>query len=130
MDPVRIPVLPGGTVYVIGFPHAISVGPGLPIWKSGYIASEPHFDVTIGGQRKDIGGFRGWCPFAGILYRFPNAAWNVRIAGLCIIHRDLGFFRALRFMESRGPKFFQSRCHIYWINLNGIRGLLQCPYRQ
>ena len=59
MDPVRIPVLPGGTVYVIGFPHAISVGPGLPIWKSGYIASEPHFDVTIGGQRKDIGGLEG-----------------------------------------------------------------------
>ena len=59
MDPVRIPVLPGGTVYVIGFPHAISVGPGLPIWKSGYIASEPYYDVTVGGQRKNIGGLGG-----------------------------------------------------------------------
>ena len=59
MDSVRIPVLPGGRVYVIGFPHAISVGPGLPIWKSGYIASEPYYDVTIGGQRKDIGGLGG-----------------------------------------------------------------------
>ena len=59
IDLVRIPVLPGGTVYIIGFPHGISVGPGFPIWKSGYIASEPHFDVTIAGERSEFGGLKG-----------------------------------------------------------------------
>ena len=59
IDEVRIPVLPGGTVYIIGFPHGISVGPGFPIWKSGYIASEPYFDVSISGQRSEIGGLKG-----------------------------------------------------------------------
>ena len=104
MDPARIPVLPGGTVYVIGFPHAISVGPGLPIWKSGYIASEPQFRCHDRRPKERCRRFRGWYPFAGILYRCPNAAWNVRIAGLCIIHRDLGFFRALRWIGFRGTE--------------------------
>ena len=52
----RIPVEPGCTVYIIGFPRAISVGPGLPLWKSGYIASEPYFDITIGGDISEVGG--------------------------------------------------------------------------
>ena len=56
---IRIPVLPGCTVFIIGFPSSISVGPGLPLWKSGYIASEPHFDVTIGGKPWEYGGLRG-----------------------------------------------------------------------
>ena len=55
----RIPVLPGGEVSVIGFPMSISVGIGLPLWKSGYIASEPHFDVQIGGQISQVGGLNG-----------------------------------------------------------------------
>ena len=108
MDPVRIPVLPGGTVYVIGFPHGISVGPGLPIWKSGYIASEPHFDVMIGGQRKEIGGVNGWGPFACILYRFANKAGNVRIAGICVLHWELGCLRTLRWFGFHGPRLTQS----------------------
>ena len=55
----RIPVLPGSTVFVIGFPRSISVGPGLPVWKSGYVASEPYYDVTIGGQASEHGGLHG-----------------------------------------------------------------------
>ena len=54
----RIPVKPGCTVFVIGFPQSISVGFGLPLWKSGYIASEPHYDVTVGGTSSDLGGLR------------------------------------------------------------------------
>ena len=56
ISPTKIPVEPGGTVFVIGFPMAISVGFGLPLWKSGYIASEPFYDVTIGGNISEIGG--------------------------------------------------------------------------
>lgn len=56
---IRIPVEPGGTVFIIGFPRGISVGFGLPLWKSGYIASEPHYDITIGGEQWEYGGLRG-----------------------------------------------------------------------
>ena len=56
---VRIPVEPGCAVFVIGFPQSISVGPGLPLWKSGYIASEPHYDVTIDGKQCAFGGLQG-----------------------------------------------------------------------
>ena len=52
----RIPVEPGCTVFIIGFPRSISVGFGLPVWKSGYIASEPYYDVTIGGEPSELGG--------------------------------------------------------------------------
>ena len=55
----NIPVEPGSTVFVIGFPHALSVGFGLPLWKSGYVASEPHYDVRLGGQLSDYGGLEG-----------------------------------------------------------------------
>lgn len=56
---LRIPVHPGCAVYIIGFPRSISVGFGLPLWKSGYIASEPHYDVTIDGSISDVGGLQG-----------------------------------------------------------------------
>lgn len=55
----RIPVKPGCTAFVIGFPRSLSVGFGLPLWKAGYIASEPHFDVTIGGDVSEFAGLRG-----------------------------------------------------------------------
>ena len=54
----NIPIEPGSTVFVIGFPRGISVGFGLPLWKSGYVASEPHYDVKIGGELRDFGGLR------------------------------------------------------------------------
>ena len=44
---IRIPVHPGGTVFIVGYPRGITVSKGLPVWKSGYIASEPHFPVTL-----------------------------------------------------------------------------------
>lgn len=53
---IRIPVKPGNTVFVLGFPLSISVYIGLPIWKSGYIASEPFYDVTIDGKVSKSGG--------------------------------------------------------------------------
>jgi hypothetical protein len=53
---IRIPVKPGNTAFVIGFPKSISVYIGLPIWKSGYIASEPFYNVTIGGKVSKLGG--------------------------------------------------------------------------
>ena len=46
----RVPIEPGCVVYVVGFPRSLKIGPGLPLWKSGYIASETAFDVTIGEQ--------------------------------------------------------------------------------
>ena len=55
---MRIPVEPGGTVFIIGFPRSISVGFGLPLWKAGYIASEPHYDVTVGGDPSGLGGLQ------------------------------------------------------------------------
>ena len=55
----NIPVEPGCTVFVIGFPHALSVGFGLPLWKSGYVASEPHYDVDLAGKLSDYGGLTG-----------------------------------------------------------------------
>lgn len=52
----RIPVKPGNTAFIIGFPKSLSVGFGLPLWKSGYIASEPHYPVKISGDISEIGG--------------------------------------------------------------------------
>lgn len=56
---IRIPVKPGNPAFIIGFPKSLSVGFGLPLWKSGYIASEPHYSVTIDGDVSEIGGLSG-----------------------------------------------------------------------
>ena len=56
---VDIPISPGSTVFVIGYPKTLSTGPGLPLWKSGYLASEPEFEVRINGKISDIGGLSG-----------------------------------------------------------------------
>ena len=55
----NIPVSPGGVAFVVGFPRGISVGPGLPLMKSGYIASEPDYDAVIGGEIQNVGGLKG-----------------------------------------------------------------------
>lgn len=52
----RIPVKPGNGSFIIGFPKSLSIGFGLPLWKSGYISSEPHYPVKIGGKVSEIGG--------------------------------------------------------------------------
>lgn len=53
---MRVPVRPGNTAFVIGFPASISTGFGLPLWKSGFIASEPHYGITTGGRPSRLGG--------------------------------------------------------------------------
>ena len=59
LSPERVPVEPGGTAFVVGFPLALSVGPGFPLLKSGYIASEPNYGVRVGGQLSPVGGLAG-----------------------------------------------------------------------
>ena len=56
---LRVPVKPGVGAFVIGFPKSLSVGFGIPIWKSGFIASEPFYNVTIGGKVSRFGGMTG-----------------------------------------------------------------------
>ena len=56
---LKIPVMPGTNAFVVGFPRSISVGIGLPLWKAGFIASEPYYDVTIGGEISEVGGLMG-----------------------------------------------------------------------
>jgi hypothetical protein len=53
---IRIPIKPGNPVFIIGFPKSLSIAFGLPIWKSGFLASEPHYDITWGGKLSEIGG--------------------------------------------------------------------------
>lgn len=56
---MKIPVRPGGVAFVIGFPKNLSVGFGLPIWKSTFVASEPFYDVVLGGELHGFGGMKG-----------------------------------------------------------------------
>jgi hypothetical protein len=56
---IKIPVKPGGDVFVIGFPSSLSVGFGLPIWKHGSIGSEPEYDVRILGTLSPAGEMTG-----------------------------------------------------------------------
>lgn len=39
---------PAMVVHIIGYPHGLSVGGGLPIWKTGHIASDPDVDFFPG----------------------------------------------------------------------------------
>ena len=54
----NIPIKPGGDVFIIGFSQSISVGFGLPLWKSGYIASEPQYDIVVDGEAWEFGEMR------------------------------------------------------------------------
>lgn len=55
---IKIPVKPGCTAFIIGFPCSLSIGFGLPLWKAGYIASEPYYNVTINGTLSETGGLQ------------------------------------------------------------------------
>ena len=59
LSPGRVPVEPGSTAFVVGYPLALSVGPGFPLLKSGYIASEPNYGVRVGGRLSLVGGRAG-----------------------------------------------------------------------
>lgn len=43
----RIPLMPGETVFILGYPIGIGTTGGLPIWKSGYVASEPEIPIKM-----------------------------------------------------------------------------------
>ena len=53
-----IPIEPSSTVFIIGFPKSISSGPGFPIYKSGYVASEPDFDARVNGTPSMVGAMK------------------------------------------------------------------------
>ena len=54
-----IPIRPGTTVAVIGFPMGLSTGPGLPLFKTGCLSSIPGFEIRLGGEFSPVGGMRG-----------------------------------------------------------------------
>ena len=81
VSPLRIPVRPGNTVFIIGYPHGITVSKGLPVWKSGYIASEPHFPVTLQEARP--------LRVAAFFIDSADQEGDVRCAGLRRVCREL-----------------------------------------
>lgn len=83
----NIPVKPGCTVFVIGFPHAISVGIGLPLWKSGYVASEPYFDIDLAGAHSEYGGMAGGMCIPAF---FIDAQTRVGMSGSPVFARYYG----------------------------------------
>ena len=86
----RIPIEPGVTVFILGYPLGIEVKLGLPIWKSGYIASEPFFPVSL---REDPEESAQQGPLDGLPAFFLGqsiTAWNVRLSRDRPIYRDMG----------------------------------------
>lgn len=89
---IQTPVEPGNPVFVIGFPSSISVGFGLPIWKSGFIASEPAYPITLFGKPGPFGAmvggikipaffidFRGWHGMSGSpVFASYSGVWNMK----------------------------------------------------
>lgn len=43
---ITIPLTPGVTVFILGYPIGLSVASGLAIWKSGFVASEPEIPIS------------------------------------------------------------------------------------
>lgn len=59
IDETVIPIEAGTKVLVIGFPSGVSVGPGLPLIKTGSISSTPGYEVRLGGSFSEVGGMKG-----------------------------------------------------------------------
>lgn len=89
IEKLRVPVLPGGQVFIIGFPRSLSVGFGLPIWKSGSIASEPHYDVRWGGALSPIGGMIGGTEIPAF---FVDALTRAGLSGAPVFARHTGMW--------------------------------------
>lgn len=53
MDEEPIPWRPGDTVFILGYPIGIGASGGFPIWKSGYVASEPEFPISLATESED-----------------------------------------------------------------------------
>jgi hypothetical protein len=59
IDETSIPTDPGLKIIVIGFPHGMSTGPGLPLMKTGALSSMPGYNVNLRGEFSNIGGMKG-----------------------------------------------------------------------
>lgn len=54
---ISLPLEPGVTIFILGYPIGISVASGLAIWKSGYVASEPEIPIYVRAvESNDDGG--------------------------------------------------------------------------
>ena len=53
---ISIPLEPGVTIFILGYPIGISVASGLAIWKSGYVASEPEVPIYVGAAESKHDG--------------------------------------------------------------------------
>ena len=67
IDEEPIPVIAGLKAIVIGFPQGLSSGPGLPIMKTGFIASVPGQRTRLGGTFSDVGGMKDGTPVPAML---------------------------------------------------------------
>ncbi|MDE0507769.1 MAG: trypsin-like peptidase domain-containing protein [Gammaproteobacteria bacterium] len=83
----NIPIKPGGDVFIIGFPQSISVGFGLPLWKSGYIASEPHYDIVVDGEVWEYGGMKSGTRLPAF---FVDAQTRKGMSGAPVFARYIG----------------------------------------
>jgi hypothetical protein len=43
-------IFPGEDVFIVGYPYRITVGPILPLWIRGTVASDPIFGYSAGGK--------------------------------------------------------------------------------
>ena len=95
---LRVPVIPGGNVFIIGYPLGISVSAGLPVFKSGYIASEPHFPVNASQITASHG--------TSLLHRLSDAQGHVRLPGIRRVRRELERRRSvlLGWRQSQVPR--------------------------
>lgn len=110
----NIPVVPGSTVFVIGFPQALSVGFGLPLWKSGYVASEPHYDVRLGGQLSDYGGLQGGVSIPAF---FIDSQTRAGMSGSPVFARFHGMWDnsdPYREIDPDEPGFLESKDIMLW----------------
>ena len=67
IDETSLPIDPGLKVMIIGFPQGISIGPGLPVIKAGFLTSLPGYDVHLGGTFSNVGGMKDGVSLPAIL---------------------------------------------------------------
>lgn len=83
----RIPVAPGVTVFILGYPKGIDIKLGMPIWKSGYIASEPFFPITV---EQDAESKQQTGPLDGLPAFFIDSQTRPGMSGAPIIAQYTG----------------------------------------
>ena len=113
----RIPWGPGTTVFIIGFPHGISTGNGLPVYKSGYVASEPASSITLSGAampaflidsqtRQGMSGAPVFAEYTGIWD--PNDPYS----GIGeVIRPDMTIGSQTQFIGCYSGRLLPGRCH-------------------